>query len=291
MVQWDTTLNGTHISVTVDGTLVGFEDVAPGWGTMTLVLSKPINVDGQVVNITITDAGAAEIKTDTGRPMDGGASIERIYAAPPEFEKIRVTDAENGKVTLYFSKDVFAEYLGQADIKAMINGNYRNVAGIEAAWEKKDATDTIVVKLNQPMITEGQTVEITITATGAEKIKEAVGEVSMLSGNTRSEIHTAETAPEFEDTWTNEFGSAIIVEFDRTWPTRTTNRNGFGPVVNGEEKTESRALDGDNKKRIVLSIREDDTIKAGDTVNLTYTPGSGCGLKTADSSQPSTNAS
>ena len=274
-VQWDTTLNGTHISVTVDGTLVGFEDVAPGWGTMTLVLSKPINVDGQVVNITITDAGAAEIKTDTGRPMDGGASIERIYAAPPEFEKIRVTDAENGKVTLYFSKDVFAEYLGQADIKAMINGNYRNVAGIEAAWEKKDATDTIVVKLNQPMITEGQTVEITITATGAEKIKEAVGEVSMLSGNTRSEIHTAETAPEFEDTWTNEFGSAIIVEFDRNMADQNNQPNGFGFVVNGEEKTfESRALDGDNKKRIVLSIREDDTIKAGDTVNLTYTPGS-----------------
>jgi len=277
-VQWATPLNGTHINVTVDGEPVGFEDVAPGWGTMTLVLSRPINVtvDGQVVNITITDAGAAEIKTFVGgRPMAGGASVEKIYAAPPEFEKIRVTDAENGEVTLDFSKDVFAEYLGQADIQAMINGEYRIVAEIVAARQKEDATDTIAVKLSRPMITEGQTVEITITAAGAGKIKETIGEVSMLSGNTRSEIHTAETAPEFEDAWTNEFGRAIIVEFDRNMADQNNQPNGFGFVVNSEEKTfESRALDGDNKKRIVLSIREDDTIKAGDTVNLTYTPGS-----------------
>ncbi|WP_292489426.1 SwmB domain-containing protein [Methanoculleus sp. 10] len=280
-VSWENTLNDTHITVTVDGEPVEFADVAPNWWSqqmMTLVLSKPITEDGQEVIITITELGAAEIKETTQYvPMAGKASVKAIYAAPPEFEKILVTDAEMGNVTLYFSKPVFAKetLYKNSDIKAMINGEYRDIAAITPAYSSEDAADTMVVKLAGAMVTEGQVVEISITASGAGKIRETVGEVQMLGGNTRSVTHTAETAPVFVDAWTNEFGRAIIVEFDRNMADQNNQPNGFGFVVNSEEKTfESRALDGDNKKRIVLSIREDDTIKAGDTVNLTYTPGS-----------------
>ena len=64
-VCWANTLNGTHITVTVNGTPVEFADIFAVVGSsMTLVLSKPINVDGQEVVITITDAGAAGIKGD-----------------------------------------------------------------------------------------------------------------------------------------------------------------------------------------------------------------------------------
>lgn len=283
-VYWENALNGTHITVTVDGTPVEFADIASPWratSMMTLVLSEPITKEGQVVNITITDAGAAEIKETEGDvPMDGGASVEKKYAAPPEFVGIRVTDAENGKVELRFSKPVFTWWQLNTyydDIKAMVDGEYRGILGITVARSEEDANETIVVKLASPMITEGQTVEVTITADGAWKICETVGKVSMLGGNTQSVTYTVESAPEFVKAWTNEFGSAIIVEFDKDMAGRTDQWDQFKFVVNdGEEKdfdTWNCRVDGDNKKRIVLSIGEADTIKAGDTVNLTYTPG------------------
>ena len=282
-VSWENTLNDTHITVTVDGEPVEFADVAPNWWSqqmMTLVLSKPITEDGQEVIITITELGAAEIKETTQYvPMAGKASVKAIYAAPPEFEKILVTDAEMGNVTLYFSKPVFAKetLYKNSDIKAMINGEYRDIAAITPAYSSEDAADTMVVKLAGAMVTEGQVVEISITASGAGKIRETVGEVQMLGGNTRSVTHTAETAPVFVKAWTNEFGNAIIVEFDRDMA-GTDQWDRFKFVVNdGEEKNFVEwncGVDGDNKKRIVLGIVEDDTIRAGDTVNLTYTPGS-----------------
>ncbi|NLZ31042.1 MAG: hypothetical protein GX885_09945, partial [Methanomicrobiales archaeon] len=282
-VTWITPLNDTHITVMIDDDLVEFADVARSWGeSMTLVLSKPITEEGKVVNVTITDAGAAEIKeTVEGVPMAGGMSVEQKYAAPPEFEGIKVTDAEKGEVTLYFSKDVFAQSslncyssYGIYDIRAMIDGEYRDISDINAAEFWEDATDTIVVKLDKPMVTEGQVVEISITASGAEKIKETAGEVSMLGGNTRSVTHTEVTNPVLVKAWTNEFGTAIIAEFDMNIASRTDQWGQFKFVVNDEEKGFGGGkVDGDNKKRIVLTICKDDTIKAGDTVNLTYTPG------------------
>lgn len=300
-VTWITPLNDTHITVMIDDDLVEFADVARSWGeSMTLVLSKPITEEGKVVNVTITDAGAAEIKeTVEGVPMTGGMSVEQKYAAPPEFEGIKVTDAEKGEVTLYFSKDVFAQSslncyssYGIYDIRAMIDGEYRDISDINAAEFWEDATDTIVVKLAGPMVTEDQVVEISITASGAEKIKETAGEVSMLGGNTRSVTHTEVTNPVLVKAWTNEFGTAIIAEFDMNiagLERRYTNSalclddtdqwSQFKFVVNdGEEKDFDKKeckVDGDNKKRIVLGISDkDDTIKTGDVVNLTYTPGS-----------------
>jgi len=282
-VCWANTLNGTHITVTVNGTPVEFADIAsPWWGSsmMTLVLSKPINVDGQEVVITVTDAGAAEIKeTAEGIPMAGETSVKAIYAAPPEFESIKVTDAETGNVTLYFSKDAFAQYplnIYGDDIMATVDGKSRAIAAVVAAESKETATDTIIVRLASPMITEGQVVEVAITADGAWKIRETVGEVPMLGGNARSVTYTVESAPVFVGAWTNEFGNAIYVEFDRTMANQPDQWTQFKFVVNdGEEKNfVNCGLDGDNKKRIVLDIAESNTIKAGDTVNLTYTPGS-----------------
>jgi len=281
-VWWDTNLNGTHITVTVDGEPVGFADVAPQWwlprsNMMTLKLSRPITEDGQEVVITITEPGAAKIKEITEDvPMADEASVKAIYAAPPEFEKILVTDAEKGEVTLYFSKSVFADQeLGKnTDIKAMINGVYRGIADITPAYSSEDAADTIVVKLDKPMVTEGQVVEISVTASGAGNIKETAGGVKMLGGNTRSVTHTAATKPVFVKAWTNEFGTAIIAEFDRNMA-GTDQWSPFKFVVNDEEKDfKAGEVDGDNKKRVVLGISEDDTIKTGDVVNLTYTPGS-----------------
>lgn len=280
-VRWNTKLNDTHITVTVDGTPVEFKDVDPSlWWSSTkeiiLVLSKPITEDGRIVNVTITDKGAAEIKEPYAeRPMAGGASIEKTYAAPPEFEKILVTDAEKGEVTLYFNKPVFFATLYGTDVQAMIDGEYRSIAASVSSRDMEDAADTIVVELRKPMITEGQKVEITITASGASKIQETIGKISMLAGNTRSVTHTAETAPVLVKAWTNEFGNAIIAEFDRNMAEGQDPLDWFRFVVNDEEKTfTAYKLDGDNKKRIVLSISDRDTIKAGDTVNLTYTPGS-----------------
>lgn len=280
-VWWNTNLNGTHITVTVDGEPVGFADVAPQWWSdmMTLELSRPITEDGQEVVITITDAGAAEImETTEGVPMAGEASVKAIYAAPPEFEKILVTDAEMGEVTLYFSKPVFAQGLSKTnDVKAMINGDYWPIDTITAPNSREDAENTIVVKLYNLRITEGQVVEISVTASGAGKIKETAGGVKMLGGNTRSVTHTAATKPVFVGAWTNEFGTAIIAEFDRniTKDNLFGGANGFGFVVNDEEKTFWFCnQDGDNKERLILSIAWSDTIKTGDVVNLTYTPGS-----------------
>ena len=281
-VCWANTLNGTHITVTVNGTPVEFADIASQWweSSMTLVLSKPINVDGQEVVITVTDAGAAEIKeTAEGIPMAGETSVKAIYAAPPEFESIKVTDAETGNVTLYFSKDAFAQYplnIYGDDIMATVDGKSRAIAAVVAAESKETATDTIIVRLASPMITEGQVVEVAITADGAWKIRETVGEVPMLGGNARSVTYTVESAPVFVGAWTNEFGNAIYVEFDRTMANQPDQWTQFKFVVNdGEEKNfVNCGLDGDNKKRIVLDIAESNTIKAGDTVNLTYTPGS-----------------
>ncbi|PKL57293.1 MAG: hypothetical protein CVV35_00815 [Methanomicrobiales archaeon HGW-Methanomicrobiales-6] len=280
-VCWANTLNGTHITVTVNGTPVEFADIASQWweSSMTLVLSKPINVDGQEVVITVTDAGAAEIKeTAEGIPMAGETSVKAIYAAPPEFESIKVTDAETGNVTLYFSKDAFAQSPLNiyGDIMATVDGKPRAIAAVVAAESKETATDTIIVRLASPMITEGQVVEVAITADGAWKIRETVGEVQMLGGNARSVTYTVESAPVFVGAWTNEFGNAIYVEFDRTMANQPDQWTQFKFVVNdGEEKNfVNCGLDGDNKKRIVLDIAESNTIKAGDTVNLTYTPGS-----------------
>ncbi len=281
-VCWANTLNGTHITVTVNGTPVEFADIASQWwgsSMMTLVLSKPINVDGQEVVITVTDAGAAEIKeTAEGIPMAGETSVKAIYAAPPEFESIKVTDAETGNVTLYFSKDAFAQSPLNiyGDIMATVDGKSRAIAAVVAAESKETATDTIIVRLASPMITEGQVVEVAITADGAWKIRETVGEVPMLGGNARSVTYTVESAPVFVGAWTNEFGNAIYVEFDRTMANQPDQWTQFKFVVNdGEEKNfVNCGLDGDNKKRIVLDIAESNTIKAGDTVNLTYTPGS-----------------
>jgi len=164
-VRWDIPLNSTHITVTVDGAPVEFADVASSWGQtmMTLVLSRPINEEGQVVNVMITDAGAAEIKASSSpyTPMAGGASVERTYAEPPKFTKIQVTNAEAGEITLYFNKPVYAEQslYATTDIKAMVDGKTRSIASITPARSTEDATDTIIVKLYAPMITEGQIVE------------------------------------------------------------------------------------------------------------------------------------
>ena len=279
VVGWDTPLNSTHITVTVDGAPVEFADVgASSWtSTMTLVLSRPITEEGQVVNVTITDAGAAEIR-ETGlyTPMAGGASVEQTYAEPPKFTEIQVTDAEAGEITLYFNKTVYAgQMLTTADIKAMVDGKTRSITDITSARSTEGATDTITVKLYDPMITEDQVVEISITADGARKIKEIVGGMSMLGGKTQSVTHTATSKPKIVRAWIDEFGEAIAIEFNVNIVNQPGQLNQFKFVVDGEEKSfNTYRQDGDNKRRIVLGVLANDTIRAGDTVNLTYTPGS-----------------
>jgi uncharacterized repeat protein (TIGR02059 family) len=280
-VWWDETLNGTHLQVTIDGEPVGFADVEPtgrfDWTTrMELILETPVNVDGQVVGITVTEAGADAIRTlIEGIPMVPGDSAEKIYAAPPTFDAIVVTDAETGEVTLYFSKPIYFERLGKDDIKAVVNGKDR---GLEIERRNKDdAKDIIVVNLKGDMITAGQTVEITITASGAEKIYETVDGEEMLAGNTQVIYgYDPVTRPTFVAAWTDEYGEVIYVELSDNMADPGKEWRQFTFVVNGEEKQfERRAADpdGDNKKRFVLGIAEEDTIKAEDIVNLTYTPG------------------
>jgi len=199
-VWWGTSLTSTHITATVGGaarTVTSVDARLEGAAATTLditIQGSPLT-DGQAVSVTITAAGAAAIKDNTSskNPMASTVTKSTNYAADkvaPTFDSITLQSIgqNNNIVRMTFSEPVWwASSLVASDITVTVGGSARNITSIPAR-AKTSAASTQDLTIDGVPVTNSQVIIVTITLSGAGKIKDNSYSENVMSGTANKSV-------------------------------------------------------------------------------------------------------
>ena len=197
--------------------------------------------------------------------------------AAPAYTSVEINSTKAGEnwVILNFDESVGWKPLGETDIIVQVGDANRPIDPVPARSGLNPAMKMDLAFIGGAL-EHGDTVNVTITQSGAAKILNPVSLESMPDEEVSKQTQYL-IPPEFVSATTDEDGTQIIIEFDQEMADPDGKHSQFNYTIGEEEFAFTVAELDDDETKIVLTC--DGEIAFGDEVTVSYTKGD---VKSAD---------